>query len=154
MFINIEGGFQTMVISVASDHAGYGLKEAIKNYFDINGITYIDFGTNSTESVDYPIYAKKVCASIQTGESDFGVLVCGTGIGMSIAANKHRNIRAACCSDTYSAKMARLHNDANVVTLGSRVTGSGLALEIIKQFLSADFEGGRHSGRLNMLDTL
>lgn len=143
-----------MIISIASDHAGYDLKEIIKNYFDMNGITYTDFGTHSTESVDYPIYAKKVCASIQTGESDFGVLVCGTGIGMCISANKQRNIRAACCHDTYSAKMARLHNDANVITLGSRVIGPGLAVDIVKKFLSTDFEGGRHSARVNMYDDL
>ena len=141
-----------MIISIASDHAGYELKEIIKNYFDINGIIYIDFGTDSTESVDYPVFAKKVCASIQTGESTFGILVCGTGIGMSIAANKHKNIRAACCGDTFGAKMARLHNDANVLTLGSRITGQGLALEIVRKFLSVDFEGGRHSGRLGMID--
>ena len=141
-----------MIIAIASDHAGYELKEIIKDYFDMNSIVFIDFGTNSTESVDYPVYAKKVCKSIQTGECNFGVLVCGTGIGMSIAANKHKNIRAACCHETFSAKMARLHNDANVVTLGSRVVGSGLALEIIQKFLSVDFEGGRHSGRLSMID--
>ena len=143
-----------MIISIASDHAGYELKETVKKYFDMNDITYLDFGTYSTESVDYPVYAKKVCASIQTGESDFGVLVCGTGIGMCIAANKHMNIRAASCSETYSAKMARLHNDANVLTFGSRVIGPGLAVDIIKMFLSTDFEGGRHSERVNMYDSL
>jgi len=141
-----------MIIAIASDHAGYELKEIIKDYFDMNGIVFTDFGTNSTESVDYPVYAKKVCASIQTGESNFGILVCGTGIGMAIAANKRKNIRAACCHETFSAKMARLHNDANVLTLGSRVVGSGIALEIVKKFLSVDFEGGRHSGRLSMID--
>ena len=143
-----------MTVSIASDHAGFDLKEIIKDYFDINGVTYKDFGTNNTESVDYPVYANKVCASIKTGESDFGVLVCGTGIGMCIAANKHKNIRAACCSDTYSAKMARLHNDANVITLGSKVIGQGLALEIIRKFFATDFEGGRHSARVDMYDSL
>lgn len=143
-----------MVVSIASDHAGYELKEALKNYFDADGISYKDYGTEGTEAVDYPVYAKKVCASIQTGESDFGVLVCGTGIGMAIAANKHRNIRAACCHEAYSAKMARLHNDANVLTLGSRIVGPGLAVETVKQFLAADFEGGRHSGRVDMLNSL
>jgi len=141
-----------MIISIASDHAGYELKETVKNYLDMNGITYRDFGTDSTESVDYPVYAKKVCASIQTGESDFGILLCGTGIGMCIVSNKQRNIRAACCHDTFSAKMARLHNDANVMTLGSRVIGPGLAVDIVKKFLATDFEGGRHSGRVNMYD--
>jgi ribose 5-phosphate isomerase B len=139
-------------IAIASDHAGYELKEIIKDYLAVNGAEYIDFGAHSAESVDYPVYAKKVCVSIQAGESRLGVLVCGTGIGMAIAANKHKNIRAACCSDTYSAKMTRLHNDANVITLGSRVTGPGLALEIIKQFLDAGFEGGKHSARVDMLE--
>ncbi|MCL2096180.1 MAG: ribose 5-phosphate isomerase B [Oscillospiraceae bacterium] len=143
-----------MTVSIASDHAGYELKEAIKNYLDINGVMFADFGTNSAESVDYPVFAKKVCVSVQTGESAAGILICGTGIGMSIAANKHRGIRAACCADTYSAKMARLHNDANVITLGSRVTGTGLAIEIVKKFLSVDFEGGRHSERVGMYDSL
>ena len=143
-----------MIISIASDHAGYELKEIIKNYFDMNSINYADFGTYNTESVDYPVYAKKVCTSVQTRESDFGILVCGTGIGMCIAANKHRNIRAACCHDTYSAKMARLHNDANVITLGSRVIGPGVALDVLKKFLATDFEGGRHSGRVSMYDSL
>jgi len=118
----------------------------------MNDIIFIDFGTTGTESVDYPTYAKKVCSSIQAGESSFGILVCGTGIGMAIAANKQRGIRAANCCDTYSAKMTRLHNDANVLTLGSRVTGSGLAIEIVKQFLSVEFERGRHSERVNMLN--
>ena len=143
-----------MVISIASDHAGFELKEIIKNHFDLNNITYIDFGTHSTESVDYPVYANKVCASIKTGESELGVLVCGTGIGMCIAANKQKNIRAACCGDIYSAKMARLHNDANVITLGSRVIGSGLAIEVVKKFIATDFEGGRHTGRVNMFDLI
>lgn len=143
-----------MIISIAADHAGYELKEVIKNYLDMSDIPYIDFGTDSAEAVDYPVYAKKVCAAIQTGECDLGVLICGTGIGMAIAANKHKAIRAANCCDTYSAKMARLHNDANVLTLGSRITGSGLAVEILKQFLSADFEGGRHTERLSMFNSL
>ena len=143
-----------MIISVASDHNGYEMKEMLKNYFDLNNITYIDFGTNGTESVNYPVYAKKVCSSIQTGESNFGILICGTGIGMCMMSNKQRNIRAACCHDTYSAKMARLHNDANVLTIGSRVIGPGLALDIVKKFLATDFEGGRHSERVGMYDSL
>ena len=141
-----------MTVAIASDHAGYDLKEAIKNHFELGGVNYIDFGTDSTESVDYPVFANKVCASLKAGESNLGVLVCGTGIGMSIAANKHRNIRAARCTDTYSAKMARLHNDANIITLGSRVTGPGLAIEVVNKFLATDFEGGRHTGRVNMYD--
>ena len=143
-----------MIISIAADHAGYELKETLKNYLDMADIPHIDFGTDSLESVDYPVYAKKVCASVQTGECDLGVLVCGTGIGMAIAANKHKSIRAANCCDTYSAKMARLHNDANVLTVGSRVTGPGLAVEILKQFLATNFEGGRHVERVGMYDLL
>jgi len=143
-----------VTVSIASDHAGYGLKEAVKNYFDQSGVDYLDFGPEGTEAVDYPVYAKKVCASIQTGESDFGVLVCGSGIGMAIVANKHKEIRAACCHEAYSAKMARLHNDANVLTLGSRIVGPGLAIEAVKQFLATDFEGGRHSGRVDMINSL
>jgi len=141
-----------MTVAIASDHAGYDLKEIIKHHLDLVGVPYIDFGTDSTESVDYPVYASKVCASIKTGESELGVLICGTGIGMCIAANKQKNIRAASCSDIYSAKMARLHNNANVLTIGSRVVGSGLAIEVVKKFLSTDFEGGRHTGRVNMYD--
>ena len=140
------------MIALGCDHLGYELKEELKNYFDLNQILYIDFGTSSKESVDYPVYAKKVCASIQTGECEYGILICGTGIGMAISANKHKGIRSACCGDTYSAKMARLHNNAQVLTLGSRVTGGGLALDIIKIFLATDFEGGRHSARVDMLN--
>ena len=143
-----------MTIAIASDHAGFDLKEIIKNYFDVSGVTYKDCGTYDKESVDYPVYANKVCASIKTGESDFGILVCGTGIGMCVAANKHKNIRSACCSDTYSAKMARLHNDVNVLALGGRVIGQGLAIDIVKKFLSTDFEGGRHSGRVDMYGSM
>ena len=141
-----------MTISIASDHAGYELKEVIKNYLDMNDIVFMDFGPDSKESVDYPVYAKKVCASIQRGESNYGILVCGTGIGMCIVANKQRNIRAASCGDTYSAKMARQHNDANILTLGSRAIGPGLAVDIVKKFLATEFEGGRHSERVNMYD--
>lgn len=138
------------MLAIGCDHNGYELKEEVKNYFDLNNIPYIDFGTSSKESVDYPIYAKKVCTSIQTGDCNQGILICGTGIGMAIAANKQKGIRAVCCSDTYSAKMSRLHNDANVLTLGSRVIGIGLVMDIIKVFLSTDFEGGRHGERVNM----
>lgn len=140
------------MVALGCDHLGYELKEEIKNYFDLNKIPYIDFGTSSKESVDYPLYAKKVCTSIQTGDCEYGILVCGSGIGMAISANKHKGIRSACCSDTYSVKMARLHNNIQVLTLGSRVIGLGVALDIIKIFLSTDFEGGRHSARVDMLN--
>ena len=140
------------MVAIGCDHLGYDLKEEIKNYFDLNKIPYMDFGTSSKESVDYPVYAKKTCASIQAGECEYGILICGSGIGMSIAANKYKGIRSACCSDTYSAKMSRLHNNVQVLTLGSRVVGLGLALDIVKIFLSTDFEGGRHSGRVDMLN--
>jgi len=140
------------MIAIGSDHLGYELKEEVKNYFELNKIPFMDFGTSSKESVDYPIYAKKVCTSIQTGDCKYGILICGTGTGMAIAANKIKGIRAACCSDTYTAKMARLHNNAQILTMGSRVTGSGVAIDIIKIFLATDFEGGRHIERVNMLN--
>ena len=117
-------------------------------------MTYLDFGTNSAASVDYPVYADKVCRAIQEGKATLGILLCGTGIGMSIAANKHRGIRAACCSDTFSARLTRNHNDANVLCMGARVVGAGLAMDIADQFLDAEYEGGRHEKRVAMVMAL
>lgn len=108
-------------------------------------------GTHGADSVHYPIYAHAVCQSIQTGEATLGILLCGTGIGMSLAANKHKGIRASLCSDTYSARLTRNHNDANVLCLGARVLGQGLALDIVDAFLDAEFEGGRHADRVAMV---
>lgn len=139
-----------MKISIAADHGGYELKEKIKKHLEEKGVEYTDHGTNSTESVNYPDYAHPVCLDIQSGEAELGILVCGTGIGMSMAANKHKGIRAACCSDTYSARLTRMHNDANILCLGGRVLGDGLALDIVDQFLEAEFLGGRHAARIKM----
>ena len=135
-------------IALACDHGGYELKEATKKYLESKGIEYVDFGCNG-ESVNYPEYAHKLCVSIQDG-----ILFCGTGIGISIAANKHKGIRAACCSDTFSARMTRMHNDANVLCMGGRVVGPGLALDMVELFLNTEFEGGRHQTRVDMITAL
>ena len=140
-----------MKISVAADHGGYMLKNAIAKYLTEKGHIVIDHGTNSGDSVNYPDYAHLVCVDIQKGESDLGILVCGTGIGMSLAANKHKGIRAACCSDTFSARLTRMHNDSNILCIGERVVGYGLALDLVDNFVNAEFEGGRHSERVKMV---
>lgn len=140
-------------IALACDHGGYELKEATKKYLESKGIEYIDFGCNG-ESVNYPEYAHKLCVSIQDGTCYRGILFCGTGIGISIAANKHKGIRSACCSDTFSARMTRMHNDANVLCMGGRVVGPGLALDMVELFLNTEFEGGRHQTRVDMITAL
>jgi ribose 5-phosphate isomerase B len=137
-------------IAIAADHGGYELKEKIKAHLESRKIEFIDFGTDSTASVNYPDFAHKVCEAVTCDVCRLGILVCGTGIGMSMAANKHRGIRAACCSDTYSARLTRLHNNANVLCLGGRVIGDALAFDIIDQFLDNEFEGGRQAGRVRM----
>jgi len=142
------------IVAIACDHGGFNLKETIKKYLDEKGIEYTDFGTDSTASVDYPVYAEKVCTAIQNGEAYCGILVCGTGIGMSLAANKFRGIRAAVCSDTFSARFTRMHNDANILCMGERVVGSGLALDMVELFLSTEFEGGRHQKRVDMISAI
>ena len=142
-------------IAIASDHAGYDLKEEIKEHLVDRGIEFIDFGTNnSTDSVNYPDFAHALCSSIQRGETERGILVCGTGIGMSMAANKHTGIRAACCSDTFSARLTRTHNDANVLCFGARVVGIGVATDLVDVFIDTEFEGGRHTKRVEMLNAL
>ena len=139
------------MIALGSDHGGYALKEEIKKYLTERGIPFRDFGTDSEASCDYPEYAEKVCLSVTSGECEKGILCCGTGIGMSMAANKIRGIRCACCSDCFSAEMTRRHNDANVLSLGGRVVGLGLALKIVGIFLDTPFEGGRHARRVGMV---
>ena len=141
-----------MNLVIASDHAGYGLKENIKKHLAEQGHSVIDCGTNSAESCDYPVFAKALCKEINDGNAELGILVCGTGIGMSMAANKVKGIRAALCSDYFSAKFTRAHNDANVMCLGARVMGEGLALELIDIFLNTPFEGGKHLRRINMFE--
>ena len=136
------------MIAIGSDHGGFELKEHIKNHLDKIGVKYIDYGTNSEESVDYPDCAKPVCEAVLNNTVDGGILVCGTGIGISIAANKHKGIRAAVCSDAYSARMTKIHNNANVICLGGRVVGRELAFMIVDEWLCAEFEGGRHAQRV------
>jgi len=138
------------MIAIGSDHGGVELKAEICELLKKLGLEYKDFGTDSKESTDYPIYGEAVCRAITSGECDRGILVCGTGIGMSMAANKVSGIRAALCGDCYSAELTRLHNDANVLCLGARVLGTGLALKIIETFLNTSFEGGRHAQRIGM----
>ena len=140
-----------MKIAIGCDHGAYELKEIFKKHFDGKGIEYEDCGTYSLDSVHYPIYAKAVCKAVQNKKADFGILLCSTGIGMSIAANKFKGIRAALCGDTYSAKFTRLHNNSNVLCIGALVTGVGLAKEIADIFLSTEFEGGRHATRVDMI---
>lgn len=142
------------MIAIGADHGGVNLKEIIKKFLEKKGIEYKDFGTNSTDSCDYPDYAKKVCDSIISGECERGILVCGTGIGMSIAANKIKGIRAAHVTDTYSAAKTREHNNANVICLGERITGCDLALEIVNAYLEAEFMGGRHQTRVDKIMAL
>ena len=133
------------MIAIGSDHGGFALKEEIKKHLDEKKIPYEDFGTYSTDSVDYPLIAEKACAAITSGKCDKGILCCGTGIGISMAANKIKGIRAALCSDYFSAKYTRLHNDANVLCMGGRTIGPGLALELVDVFLNTPFESWRRN---------
>ena len=136
------------MIIIASDHAGYELKEKVKLYLNDKGIEYKDFGVHDTDSVNYAEIGGEVAKLVAKKDFEFGILICGTGIGMSIAANKVKEIRAACCSDYFSAKFTRLHNDANVLCFGARVVGEGTAAEMIDVFLNTPFEGGRHMDRI------
>ena len=138
-------------IVIGCDHGGVELKNEIIAHLTKRGIEVTDVGTYTTDSCNYPDYARALCAKIQSGEFERGILVCGTGIGMSMAANKHKGIRAACCSDTFSARMTRMHNDANVLCLGGRVVGAGLACDMVDLFVDTEFEGGRHSTRVALL---
>ncbi|NBI06052.1 ribose 5-phosphate isomerase B [Senegalia massiliensis] len=140
-----------MKIAIGSDHGGYGLKQNIIKYLEDSGYEYNDFGTYSEDSVDYPDFGKKVSESVAKGEYDKGIVICGTGIGISIACNKVRGIRCALCSDIYSAKKAAEHNNANIIALGGRVLGQDLAQAIVEAFLSSEFEAGRHERRVNKI---
>ena len=138
-------------IFISSDHAGYRLKEIIKDNLDKKKITYIDLGPNNDNRVDYPDYAHKVAKKVKTNKNYIGILVCGSGMGMNIAANRHKNIRAAQCFNLKSTRLSRLHNDANIITLGSRLLSKNIALRCVNIFLSTKFEGGRHSKRINKI---
>ena len=141
-------------VAIACDHAGLPLKNELIRHLEQRNIPYTDLGTNEPASVDYPEYAHRLCFEIASGKSEKGVLVCGTGIGMCMAANKHKGIRAAVVSDTFSARMTRMHNDANVLCLGARVVGAGLACDIFDLFFDTPYEGGRHQRRVDMLNAL
>lgn len=143
-----------MKIAIGSDHGGYILKEDIKKWLADNGYEYNDYGTHSTDSCDYPDIAVVVAKAVATGECRQGIIICGTGIGVSIAANKVKGIRAALCHDTFSARASREHNDANILTLGERVIGRGLAMDIVSVWLSSQFAAGRHQTRVDKITAL
>lgn len=138
-------------IAIASDHAGFDLKEALKGVLEEAGFSPLDLGTNGPASVDYPDFADRLAGALAEGKAKRGVLVCGTGIGISIAANRHRHIRAGVVHDVTSARLTRLHNDANVLCLGARLIGSDVAKDCLRVFLETDFEGGRHQNRVAKL---
>lgn len=136
------------MLAIGSDHGGYALKQIIMKHLEGKGIEYKDFGAFSEESCDYPDYGEAVGRAVASGECERGIVICGTGIGISLAANKVRGVRCALCGDCYSAEMARAHNDANMLALGARVLGEGLALKIVDTFLETGFLGGRHARRV------
>ncbi|MBO5976104.1 MAG: ribose 5-phosphate isomerase B [Oscillospiraceae bacterium] len=142
------------MIAIASDHGGFELKNEIIKHLEAKGYTLKDFGTYTTDSCDYPIYGEAAARAVASGECEKGIVICGTGIGISISANKVKGIRAALCGDCYSAEYTRLHNDANILALGARTTGSGLALKIVDTFLSTEFEGGRHARRVALISEI
>ena len=139
------------MIAIGCDHAACGLKQAVLAYLDEHSIPYIDCGPEEGVPCDYPDMAEKVCGYITSGEAEKAILLCGTGIGMGMAANKHRGIRAAVCSDTFSARMTRMHNDANMLAMGARVVGVDLGRMIAEIFLTTDYEGGRHQHRVDQI---
>lgn len=142
------------MIAIACDHGAVELKKEIKAYLDSLGFSYKDFGTDTEASVDYPVYAEKAARAVVSGECECGIVMCGTGIGMSLAANKVKGIRCAVCGDCYSARMSRAHNNANMLSMGARVIGSELAKLIVHEFLTTPFEGGRHERRVSMITAL
>lgn len=143
-----------MKIALGSDHGGFELKSEILTHLEAQGIEVLDLGTNSKDSVDYPKYGFLVGDAVNTGKADLGIVVCGTGLGISMAANKVQGIRAAVCTETYSARMAREHNNANVLALGGRVTGVGLALDIVDIFIKTPFAGARHARRIDLITSI
>ncbi|GAQ94829.1 ribose 5-phosphate isomerase B [Thermodesulfovibrio aggregans] len=143
-----------MKVAIASDHAGFELKQIISQMLKNKGYEVIDMGTESSCSVDYPDYAEAVSKAVSDGSVERGILICGTGIGMSIVANKFKNVRAALCNDLFTAKMSRLHNDANILCIGGRVVGKDLAIEIVNIWFNTSFEGGRHLRRLEKINLI
>ena len=142
------------MIALGSDHAGRGLKEEIKKLLDERGLEYTDFGTDTDDSCDYPVYGYAAASAVASGKCDRGLLFCGTGVGISLAANTVKGIRCVVCSEPYSAKMSRLHNNSNMLALGSRVVGTELARMIVETWLDADFEGGRHQRRVDLISAI
>lgn len=142
---------KNITIALGCDHGGYALKELLKSHLEEQGYTCQDFGCSSTDSCDYPVFAQQAAQAVASGSCRFGVVVCTTGIGVSICANKVRGVRCALCHEPWSAQMTRRHNDANMLALGAGVTGPKLAVEILDAFLSHDFEGGRHQRRVDMM---
>ena len=140
-----------MKLAIGNDHSAVEMKKEIKKYLEDKGIEVIDVGTNSTESFNYPISGYKVGKMVANGEVDGGVLICGTGVGISLAANKVKGVRACVCSEPYTAKLSRMHNNSNVLAFGARVVGSELAKMIVDEWLAAEFEGGRHQRRVDMI---
>ncbi len=142
------------MIAIACDHSALEMKETIKKLLDDMGLAYKDFGTNSEESCHYPIFGARAAKAVASGECERGILICGTGIGMSLAANKVKGIRCVACSEPYSARLSRAHNNANMLAIGARVIGPEMAKMIVGEFLNTAFEGGRHQVRVDMLTTL
>ena len=142
------------MIAIGSDHAGYAMKHEIIKWLDAHGYEWKDYGTYSTDSCDYPIYGEAVARAIASGECDKGILICGTGIGISLAANKVPGIRAAVCSDAFSAEMCRRHNNAQIIAMGARTIGMGIAEQLVEIFLTTEFEGGRHARRVDLIDSI
>lgn len=139
-----------MKVAIGCDHGGIDLKKQVVRQLEHEQVHVLDLGCDSHDSVDYPVFARAVCASVLNGEADFGILICGTGIGMSMAANRIKGIRAALCHELFTARMSREHNNANILCIGARVVGPGLALEIVKTWLRTEFAGGRHLRRIEM----
>jgi ribose 5-phosphate isomerase B len=149
MYLNYPN--TNMTIAIGCDHAGVELKNELLSLLTNLGIQYIDYGTDSPESVDYPDFGEKVSEAVSSGKIEFGILICGTGIGMSIVANKFPGVRASLCNDLFTAKMSRLHNNANILVIGGRIVGKDLAKEIVKTWVSSSFEGDRHRRRLDKI---
>ena len=143
-----------MKIAIGCDHGGYLLKQDVLIWLEENDIDGVDYGCYSRESVDYPAYGEKVGRAVASGEADFGIVICTTGIGISIAANKVKGIRCAHCTDVLSAEMTRRHNNANVLAMGAGLTGTNVALRMVEVFLNTEFEGGRHQRRVDLLDAI
>lgn len=138
-------------IAMGNDHTAIVLKQVVKEHLESRGFEVMDLGTNSTESCDYPVYGEKVARAVAAGEADLGIVICGTGVGISLAANKVKGIRACVCSEPYTARLSRMHNNANVLAFGARVVGDELAKMITDEWLDAEFEGGRHQQRVDMV---